>query len=73
MYMNDWVKWLDAFLQSNEQDILQDIGKVSHEVTVALAEEEFGKSTVTQDRLLESDFDKVVKKLIYSLNSDLHL
>jgi len=64
MYMNDWVKRLDAFLQFNEQDILQDIGKVSHKVAVVLAEKEFDTYAVIQDRLLESDFDKVVKKLI---------
>lgn len=64
MHMKDWVKKLDAFLQFNEQEILQDAGKVSHEVVVALAEEEFEKYSVMQDKLLISDFDKVVKKLI---------
>lgn len=51
-------------MQFNEQEILQDVGKVSHEVAVALAEKEFEKYSVMQDKLLESDFDKVVKKLI---------
>jgi len=32
MYMKDWVAKLDAFLRFNEEDILQDSGKVSHEV-----------------------------------------
>ena len=66
MYMKDWVKKLDAFLQFNQQEILQNSGKVSHEVAVALAEEEFEKFNVMQDRLLESDFDKIVKKLTLS-------
>ena len=64
MYMKDWVKKLDAFLQFNEEEILQDIGKVSHEVAVALAEEEFEKYSVMQDKLLISDFDQMAKKLI---------
>lgn len=64
MYTKDWVKKLDAFLQFNEQEIFQDVGKVSHEVAVALAEKEFEKYSVIQDKLLESDFDKVVKQLI---------
>jgi len=64
MYMKDWVKRLDAFLQFNEQEILQDMGKVSHEVAVALAEEEFEKYSVMQDKLLISDFDQMAKKLI---------
>jgi hypothetical protein len=66
MYMKDWVKKLDAFLQFNEEDILQGVGKISHEIAMALAEKEFGKYSVMQDRLLESDFDKVVKKLVES-------
>jgi len=63
MYMNDWVKRLDAFLQFNEEEILQDIGKISHKVAVALAEKEFEKYSVMQDKLLVSDFDQIVKKL----------
>lgn len=64
MYMKDWVEKLDAFLQFNQQDILQDAGKVSHKVAMVLAEKEFEKYNVVQDTLLESDFDKFVKKLI---------
>ncbi len=66
MKMKDWVEKLDAFLQFNEREILQDAGKVSHEVAVALAEREFEKYKVIQDRILESDFDKEVKKILKS-------
>jgi hypothetical protein len=38
-----WIARLDAFLQFNEEDILQDSGKVSHEVAIALAESEYEK------------------------------
>jgi len=62
--MKDWVKKLDAFLQFNEKEILQDGGKVSHEVAVALAESEWEKYRIVQDRLYESDFDREVKKLL---------
>jgi hypothetical protein len=62
MYMKDWIGKLDAFLQFNEQAILQHHGKVSHEVALALAENEFEKYRVVQDRLMESDFDRVVKE-----------
>ena len=37
MYTKDWVKKLDAFLQFNEEAILKDSGKVTHEVAQALA------------------------------------
>ena len=63
MYMKDWVKKLDAFLQFNETAILKDVGRVTHEVALALAEKEFEKYCIVQDKLLESDFDKAVKKL----------
>ena len=63
MYMKDWVKRLDAFLQFNEVAILKDAGRVTHEVALALAEKEFEQYNIVQDKLLESDFDKAVKKL----------
>lgn len=63
MYMKDWITRLDAFLQFNEQTILKDAGKVSHEVALALAETEFDKFRKKQDALYESDFDKLTKTL----------
>ena len=66
MYMKDWVAKLDAFLRFNEEDVLQDSGKVSHDVAVALAENEYEKYRIVQDRMLESDFDREVKKLLDS-------
>ena len=64
MYMKDWVEKLDAFLQFNEKDILQDSGKISHGVAVALAEREYEKYRVIQDKNYVSDFDKEVKKIL---------
>ncbi|MBF0345698.1 MAG: virulence RhuM family protein [Nitrospirae bacterium] len=64
MKMSDWVKKLNAFLQFNEYEILTDAGKVSHEVAVKLAEQEYDKFRVVQDREFESDFDKEVKKIL---------
>ena len=66
MYMKDWVAKLNAFLKFNEEEILQDIGKVSHEVAVALAEREYEKYRVIQDKNYVSDFDREIKKLIES-------
>jgi hypothetical protein len=64
MTMEDWAKRLDAFLEFDEREILQDAGKVSAEIARAHAESEFEKYRVVQDRLFESDFDKDVKKLL---------
>ena len=63
MYMKDWVQKLDAFLQFNEEAVLEHQGKVSHEVALALAESELEKYRTVQDRLIESDFDRVMKKI----------
>jgi len=62
MFMKDWVKKLDAFLQFNEEAILNHQGKVSHEVALTLAEDEFEKYRILQDKLIESDFDKILKQ-----------
>ena len=62
MYMKDWVQKLDAFLQFNEEAVLSHQGTVSHQVALAIAEGEFEKFRIVQDKLLESDFDKAVKK-----------
>lgn len=69
MYMKEWVQKLDAFLQFNEEVILKDSGKVTHEVALALAEKEYEKFKVIQDENLESDFDREIKKLKSDKNS----
>jgi len=61
MTMKDWAEKLNAFLQFNERDILDNPGKVSKEVAKTFAESEFEKYRVVQDRLFESDFDKHIK------------
>jgi hypothetical protein len=64
MTMQDWVEKLDAFLKFNDYEILQDAGKVSAEVAKQLAEKEYDKFRVIQDRKFISDFDKVAKKYL---------
>lgn len=70
MKMIDWVNKLNAFLQFNEYDILRDAGKVKHEVAIKLAEEEYDKFRIVQDKNYESDFDKAVKKVKRRLTTD---
>jgi hypothetical protein len=63
MKMADWIQKIDAFLQFNEYKILKNAGKVSHEIAKKLAEKEYEKFRLIQDKNFESDFDKVVKKI----------
>ena len=64
MTMHDWVQKLNAFLQFNQREILDNPGMVSAAIAKEFAESEFEKYRVVQDKLYESDFDKAVKKII---------
>ncbi len=61
MTMRDWEVRLNAFLAFNERDILDDPGKVTHEIAQAFAESEFEKYRLVQDRLFKSDFDRLLE------------
>ncbi len=63
MTMEDWAKRLDAFLEFDDREVLQDSGKVSAKLAQSYAESEFERYRIVQDRLFESDFDKVVRTL----------
>lgn len=60
MTMEDWAKRLDVFLEFNEEEILKDKGRVSAEIAKSFAESEFEKYRIIQDKLYQSDFDKLL-------------
>ncbi len=60
MYMEDWIKRLDAFLELSEFEILKDKGKVSAIMAQELAEGEYEKYRVKQDKIYQSDFDRLL-------------
>ncbi len=62
MYMKDWVEKLNAFLEFNEESILKDSGKVTHEIAIKLAENEYNKYKSIEDRKYRSDFDLLMEK-----------
>ena len=63
MTMEDWGKRIDAFLEFDEREILEDSGKITAKIAQEFAASEFEKYRVIQDRLFESDFDKMIKQL----------
>lgn len=63
MMMEDWIKKLDAFLQFNEYEILNDKGKVTAAISKAFAEKEFEKFRIIQDLEFKSDFDKLIDNI----------
>jgi hypothetical protein len=63
MTMEDWAKRLDSFLELGERKVLPDSGKVSADMARDFAQSEFEKFRIVQDRIFESDFDKMVKQI----------
>jgi hypothetical protein len=61
MTMEDWESRLNKFIEATDRKILQNAGKVTAEIAKAHAESEFEKYRSIQDRLFESDFDKIIK------------
>jgi len=66
MYMTDWIDKLNGFLSLNDRDILEDAGRISHEMAKQLAEaeyEKFNRKRIASRDKLDSDFDKTVKMI----------
>jgi hypothetical protein len=63
MYMENWIERLDGFLQFNEQAILKNAGKISHDLAIEKAENEFEKYRQTQLTNYKSDFEQEIKKI----------
>jgi hypothetical protein len=63
MTMQDWETRLNRFIEATDRGVLQDAGKVTAEISKTHAESEFEKYRIVQDRLFESDFDRVIKAL----------
>lgn len=61
--MEDWESRLNKFIEATDREILQNTGKVTAEIAKAHAESEFEKYRIVQDRLFESDFDKITKEI----------
>ena len=63
MTMADWIAALDDQILRLRKNILEGNGTVSHQEAIEKAEREFEIYREREMRLLESDFDKAVKRL----------
>ena len=63
MSMEDWAKRLDQFIEFTDREVLTDSGRISATLAQSHAESEFEKFRIVQDRLFESDFDRIVKQV----------
>jgi len=64
MTMKDWLAQVKRFLDFNEQQALTHAGKISREMAVARAHEEFEKFRVKQDQDYFSDFDEKFERYL---------
>jgi hypothetical protein len=63
MTMADWVEKLDAFLEFNNYEVLENAGSISTKVAQKLADKHYDKFRLIQDEKFKSDFDNEVKRL----------
>ena len=64
MGMQDWLNQTDTFLANNRRNILLDKGKISHEIAIKKAEEEYLQFRVQQDKEYISEFDIEMDKYL---------
>jgi len=63
MTMEDWAERIDRFLEFDDREILRDKGKITAKMAREFAESEFEKYRVVQDRIFESDFDRMIQDI----------
>ncbi len=66
MHMADWAGRLDAFLELNQRDILDHVGRISHEMAKERAEgeyERFNRQRIAASDKALSDFDQAAKAI----------
>jgi hypothetical protein len=63
MTMADWIAALDDQILRLRKNILEGNGTVSHQEAIEKAEHEFEIYREREMRMLESDFDKAIKRL----------
>ena len=71
MTMADWKDVLGRYMELNNKALLPDAGRVTHEQAEEKALTEYEKYRVIQDREILSDFDRQLKSLFDSNNSDI--
>ena len=63
MTMKDWIEALDNQIIAHKRKVLIDKGRISHKQAIEKAEKEFAIYRKREMDLLESDFDREIKRL----------
>ncbi|MCX6763208.1 MAG: virulence RhuM family protein [Candidatus Moranbacteria bacterium] len=64
MYMKDWINKLHSFLQINNKNILQDAGKISHELAIEIAENNFDEYKKMEAKSIDNGFDSAALRAL---------
>lgn len=64
MTMNDWIEALDNQIIAHKRKVLVGNGNISHQQAIEKAEKEFEMYRKREMEMLESDFDKEIKKYL---------
>lgn len=64
MTMKDWLQQVEKFLNFTDQQILRHAGKITHDMAVAKATEEYEKFRIKQNHDYLSDFDHAFSKYL---------
>lgn len=70
MTMQDWENRLNRFIEATDRKVLQNAGAVTAEIAKTHAESEFEKYRIVQDKLFESDFDRLMNNQL-PINKDI--
>ena len=71
MTMEDWAGRIDTILEAGGDKVLDSAGNVSAEFAKEFAESEFEKYRIIQDRLFQSDFDRLNGSGLLDFEKDL--
>ena len=66
MHMKEWTDKLDGFLKLNDRQILTHAGRISHEVALSKAEEEYDKFKAIASKgeaAVDRDFEKAIEQV----------
>lgn len=64
MSMQDWVEQTNQFLKNNRRKILEDKGKISHDMAMKKAENEYEIFRIKQDEEYVSEFDREIERYL---------
>jgi hypothetical protein len=69
MRMKDWIEKLNGFLKINDRDILEDAGKISHELMLEITDKKYQECKEAQSKQ-DLDFDPGILEILDSANKN---